>query len=55
MNNPEFEDQEESLDDGVDECEWCGGTGEVTFDEFDKDSGQYMRGTGVKKCTCQLE
>ena len=45
----------ENEEDESDECEWCGGTGEVTFDVFDPDSGQYMRGVGTKRCTCQLE
>lgn len=37
------------------ECEFCGGEGEVTVDEFDPDSGQMMRGVGHQKCVCQLE
>lgn len=36
------------------ECEFCGGEGEVAVDEFDPDSGQYMRGVRTKKCVCQV-
>lgn len=39
----------------ADECEWCGGTGEVMVDAEDGE-GHTMRGAGgFKKCTCKLE
>lgn len=44
---PEFDEDKE--------CDLCGGTGEVTYDEWDNDSHQYTRGTGIKKCICQNE
>ncbi len=31
-------------------CNECHDEGEVTYDELDKDSMQYMRGTGVMAC-----
>lgn len=33
----------------------CDGSGEVTTDELDPDSGQYMRGVGTQKCLCQKQ
>ena len=33
----------------------CDGSGEVSTDVFDPDSGQYMRGVGTEKCLCQVE
>lgn len=35
------------------ECEYCGGTGEVSTDETDE-SGNVMRGVGTRKCECRL-
>lgn len=35
------------------DCEDCQDTGEIVYDELDKDSMQYMRGTGVKACHCK--
>ena len=46
--NARGEDPEEEA------CELCGGTGEMTFDEYDPDSHNYTRGTGIKKCLCRL-
>lgn len=34
------------------DCEDCQDTGEIVYDELDSDSGQYMRGTGIKTCIC---
>lgn len=31
----------------------CDGSGEVATDEFDSDSGQYMRGVGTGPCLCR--
>ena len=36
-------------------CGICEGEGVVACDEFDPDSGRYMRGVGSQKCICQLE
>ena len=36
-----------------DVCEFCGGTGEVSFDESDGE-GHFTQGTGTKKCICAL-
>lgn len=36
-----------------DECEECGGTGEVATDEDDGE-GHLMRGVGSQKCICQI-
>lgn len=36
------------------ECEYCGGTGEVATDEDDGE-GHIMRGVGTEKCICQIE
>lgn len=33
----------------------CDGSGEIATDEFDPDSGQYMRGVGTQKCLCQTK
>jgi len=36
------------------ECEYCGGTGEVSTDESDGE-GHIERGVGSQKCICQIE
>ena len=36
------------------DCEFCGGTGEVTEDVWDDDSHTYQP-TGTKRCICTLE
>lgn len=33
----------------------CDGSGEIATDEFDPDSGQYMRGVGTQKCLCKTK
>ncbi len=37
-----------------DVCEMCGGTGEVSCDERDRD-GNWERGTGTQMCECRLD
>lgn len=37
------------------DCDDCHDTGEIIYDEFDPDSNEYMRGTGVRTCHCQKE
>jgi len=34
-------------------CEHCGGTGEVSYDEQDRD-GNWQRGVGTRACECKL-
>ena len=36
-------------------CEWCDGSGIVSTDEYDADSGQYMSGVGTDQCICQYD
>lgn len=36
------------------ECEYCGGEGEVSTDEMDAD-GNIERGVGSQKCICQID
>ena len=35
-------------------CEWCHGTGEVDYDEHDRDGNLIGVGTLTKKCICKL-
>ncbi len=37
----------------LEECEYCGGMGEVTVMERDADSHEYAP-TGTQKCICQI-
>ena len=41
-----------TFDEATEECEYCGGTGEVATDEDDGE-GHTMRGVGSQKCICQ--
>jgi hypothetical protein len=42
------------IENKVEVCEYCGGTGEVTIDVLDRDSGQYQAGVGTQKCVCKI-
>lgn len=48
-------DFEEDCPKCEEECEHCGGEGEVAVDVLDPDSMRYMAGVGSQPCICRLE
>lgn len=55
MNEEEFDPlDDEELEEGEENCEWCHGTGLVDEDEYE--NGQLVgRGTLSKKCICRMQ